>query len=164
MHVHLLTPESPPPVERAFVLSMTIASFRGRREVEVHLFRAGWPENEAGDYPWDELLEQAPSTEPAGAEDQSRAVVLEAFTAQERDRILEFVQNVYADRVTSVMARPLSWPVPAGLIPLSSVHPGKTVGIIDFAKIPRYDLPIPLKGLYDLAQHAPLVEPGTAED
>ena len=86
--------------------------------------------------------------------------MLEAFTPRERDILVDFIRRVYTDRVTCVTARPLDWPVPAGLAPLSSANPSKTVGIIDFAKIPRYDLPLPVKGLYDLARHQPVVEPG----
>ncbi len=134
-------------------LSMVIRSFKGRRDVEVHLFRGTWDEADEKGQDWDLLL-SSPSTD----DDPSRKVVMEAFTDGERDQIVNYLKEQYSTRLTAIQARPLSFPVPSGMPGLSQVQPGKNIGIIEFAKIPSYSLSIPLMGLYDLSQHPPLVE------
>ncbi len=146
------------PVERAHVLSMTIRTFKGRRDVDVHLFRACWPEAEEASFDWDYLL--APDTNvdtAAGGAPECKNIVLEAFTEEERDTIINYLKAQYSTRITSISSSVLSFPVPAGLMPLSCVEEGKNIGVIAFEKIPSYSLDIPLKGLYDLSQHPPIV-------
>jgi hypothetical protein len=174
MNINVETPSSPPPVERAFVVSVTIRSFKGRRDVEVHLFRpadassgsAAGPEasdNEAGPeasaYPWERLLGEP--VEPGRDDPEgSRKMVLESFTKDERDRLVEYLKDRYADRLEAIESRALDFPVPLGLAPLSSVPEGKSIGFIRFDAIPNYTLDFPVRGLYDLARHRPLVEEG----
>lgn len=43
------------PIDRAHALSMTIKSFKGRRDVEVHLFRHTWDPEEEEAIDWDKL-------------------------------------------------------------------------------------------------------------
>ncbi|WP_319544146.1 hypothetical protein [uncultured Pseudodesulfovibrio sp.] len=153
-----VTPSSAPlPINRAFCLSMVIKSFKGRRDVEVHLFRACWDDGEFSDSDLDRLI-GAPinpsSTDPAG----SKAVIMESFTDSERDLIINYLKEQYSTRLTALRSSPLTFPVPAGLIGLSQIQAGKDVGFIEFEKIPSYSLKIPLKGLYDLSQHSPIVE------
>jgi len=154
----IITPSSSPlPIDRAYCLSMVIKSFKGRRDVEVHLFRACWKDGEFKESDLDKLI-GAPidpsSTDPAG----SRTVILESFTDSERDLIVNYLKEQYSTRLTALNSTPLTFPVPAGLTGLSQVHAGKNIGFIEFEKIPSYSLEIPLKGLYDLSQHPPIVE------
>lgn len=164
MDIRLQQPDNQLPVDRVHALSMIISAFRGRRDVEVHLFRAGWDNAEAEAYNWASLigppLDESAGDDPMG----SRTVLLESFTEAERNKLVDYIRTVYADRVSSVTSCPLSFPIPAGLTPLSAIQAGKGVGIIDFARIPRYNLPIALKGLYDLSRHEPIVQPGDADD
>lgn len=145
------------PIDRAFCLSMVIKSFKGRRDVEVHLFRANWDDEEIKESDLDKLI-GAPidpsSTDPAG----SQTVILESFTECERDLILNYLKEQYSTRLTALHSSPLTFPVPAGLKGLSQVEAGKNIGFIEFEKIPSYSLEIPLKGFYDLSQHPPIVE------
>ncbi|WP_147821610.1 hypothetical protein [Salidesulfovibrio onnuriiensis] len=156
MNITIPPLEKPLPVDRAHVLSMTIKTFKGRRNVEVHLFRSHWPSGEETHFDWKSLL--APDAMRPGSDaPECKNIVLEAFTEVERDTIINYLKGQYSTRITSINAATLSFPIPAGLPPLSSVAEGKNIGFIVFEKIPSYSLEIPLKGLYDLSQHRPIV-------
>lgn len=157
MQIHSVSSERPLPADRAYVMTMTINSFKGRRNVTVHLFRPEYDEAEQGEYTWEHLLGDA--IEPGvDAVEGSQKVLLEAFTKDERDAIIEYVKDKYADRVSEVEARPMSFPIPKGLTPLSAIPEGKSIGLVRFSKLPNFDLPFSLHGLYDLSQHEPLVD------
>jgi len=156
MNINITPPLSAPPIERANVLSFTVKTFKGRRNVEVHLFRAAWQPSEENALDWESLLGdpiEPERNDPTG----SRKVVLEAFTDAERDSIINYLKDQYSTRITSISSMPMSFPIPLGLPSLSGAQEGKNIGFIDFAKIPSYPLDIPLKGLYDLGQHKPIV-------
>ena len=157
MQIHSSASTHPLPSDRAYVISMVIKSFKGRRNVEVHLFRPKYDEAEQNAYDWNNLL--GDPIEP-GMDDPigSRKVMLEAFTKEERDIILEYLKAHYDDRVSEVNAQPMNFPIPVGLNPLSAIPEGKTIGLIRFSKLPHYNLDFPLSGLYDLSQAQPLVD------
>ncbi|MGX9366690.1 hypothetical protein ACTVJH_11725 [Desulfoplanes sp. PS50] len=163
MHIDSIEPNQPLPAERGYVLSMVIRTFKGRRDVEVHLYRSNWDKAEMNDYEWDKLLggtierKDGQSVDPEG----SKKVLLEAFTRKERDQVIDYLANRYASRLTKLTAAPLGFPIPKGLVPLSSFSEGKTIGTIKLDKIPNYTLPFPIRGLYDLSRHKPLVEAKT---
>ncbi|WP_243546549.1 hypothetical protein [Pseudodesulfovibrio tunisiensis] len=157
MDMEILDPTTTLPVERAYAVCMTIRSFKGRRNVDLHLFRSEWPESEEAAMPWDDLIVPSDDT-PLEGEGGSRKIVMESFTQQERDRIVNYLKEQYSTRITAIRSVPLEFPVPAGLPALSDVQPGKSVGIVQFRKIPSYSLELPLCGLYDLSQHEPIVD------
>lgn len=156
MDLNIIEHDFPPEFDRGHCISMTIKSFKGRRNVQVHLFRAAWDPTEEANYEWDNMLGAPidPSMQPDP--EGSRKIYMESFGPGERDAIVGFLQRVYADKLAAIEAQPLSFPIPMGLTALSSVPEGKDIGIIRFEKIPSYDLGIPLHGLYDLSQHEPL--------
>lgn len=157
MQIHSVASERPLPADRAYVISVIINSFKGRKNVEVHLFRPECDQSEYDEYVWEHLL--GDSVEPGCNDPEgSKKVLLEAFTQQERDQIFEYIQEHYRDRISEVSARPMSFPIPVGLPPLSSIPEGKSIGIIRFSDIPNYSLPFPVHGLYDLSQSEPLLE------
>jgi hypothetical protein len=162
MDIHVENLSSTPPFERAYVVSVVIRSFKGRRDVEVHLFRPADASSDGGaaegaGYPWDRLLGEP--VEPGRDDPEgSRKMVLESFTRDERDRLVEYLKERYADRLEAIESRALDFPVPLGLAPLSSVPEGKSIGFIRFDAIPNYTLDFPVRGLYDLARHRPIVE------
>lgn len=158
MEIVIVPPEGALPVERAWAVSMVVKSFKGRRDVEAHLFRSCWEESEEAGYDWKRLLGPATPGNSDLKTESSKAVLLESFTAAERDRIIEFLKEQYADKLCAIHACTLEFPIPRGMTPLSAVAPGKDVGLIHFEKIPSFALDIPLRGLYDLNQHRPLVE------
>ncbi|KAB1441202.1 hypothetical protein [Pseudodesulfovibrio senegalensis] len=157
MNISITPPLSTPPIPRANVISFTIKAFKGRRNVEVHLFRSAWDPNEENSLDWDSLL-GAPIEPERNDPSGSRKIVLEAFTDQERDSIINYLKDQYSTRITSIHSMSMDYPIPLGLPALSDAQEGKNIGFIDFAKIPSYPLEIPIKGLYDLSQHKPIVD------
>lgn len=157
MQIHSIASEKPLPADRAYVMTMTIKSFKGRKNVKVHLFRPEYDASDFDEYEWDNLL--GDSIEPGLDETEgSKRVLLEAFTKAERDQVFEYIRKCYQDRVEEADARPMSFPIPKGLTPLSGIPEGKSIGLIRFSKLPNFTLPFPMSGLYDLSQHDPIVE------
>jgi hypothetical protein len=140
---------------RGHVATICIRTFKGRRDVLVHLFRPDWTA-EAEGYPWPELVREEPVNEPGAGRGNSRAVVLESFTREEMDQIVAYLATRYADRLTRISVNSLEFPVPGGLLPLSSMPEGKDIGRVRFEIVPRYPLPFSVHGLYDLSQHKPM--------
>lgn len=157
MDIEIVKPEGGLPSERAYAVSMTIKSFKGRRDVDVHLFRHAWDPEEEPAMDWDRLL-GAQGMEEAPEAEGSRHVVLESFTVEERDQLIAYLKDHYADRLKSVFSAPIPFPVPVGLTALSSISEGKSVGFIHFERIPHFNLGLAVRGLYDLSQHRPIVE------
>jgi hypothetical protein len=136
---------------------MTIKSFKGRRNVEVHLFRADWTKNDEENQDWNTLI--GPPLDPAVPDKSgSKRIIMESFTTEERDHIISYLKEQYSTRLTAISSTPLTFPVPAGLSGLSQLEAGKDIGFIEFNKIPSYSLDIPMKGLYDLSQHSPIAD------
>jgi len=146
------------PVDRAHTISMIIKSFKGRRDVEIHLFRSEWDPEEFEAYDWDILLGDQLHPDLEVSIDSSKRVLLEAFTDEERDEVIEYLKEHYKDRVSFVTSCPLNFPIPLGLTALSELAEGKDLGFIDFAKIPHYNLPFKICGFFDLSQHKPMME------
>ncbi len=161
MDVKVAVPEHTLPVDRAWVVSMVIKSFKGRKNVDIHLFRAGYDAEAEGQdpkYDWNILIGDPMHPEMDLDPLKTRLTVFEAFTQDERDKVIEYIKDRYDERVTSIIAGPLDLPIPLGLPPLSSIPEGKTLGFIRFEKIPNYTLPFVVHGFYDLSQHEPLVQ------
>ncbi len=158
MKINIHSPDSPLPGDRGYIITITIKSFKGRREVEVHLFRSQWDKEEMDIYDWDVLIGARLPGSP-GDKYSSRRVILESFTKDERDRVVTFLKKQYATRLSSIEARTMDFPVPLGLPALSDMKAGKDIGFILFEKIPSYSLDIPLRGLFDLSRHEPMVRP-----
>ncbi len=158
MDMNIVYPAKKPFLDRSFALSMTIKSFKGRRDVEVHLFRHAWDQSEEKSINWDAVIGESFEQDTGLPPESSRKIILESFTAEERDTIIEYLKDQYATRLSAITSLPLDLPVPAGLPSLSSMSESKSVGFIRFEKIPSYPLEYPLRGLYDLSQHKPIVE------
>lgn len=148
-------PETTPPVDRGYAVSMVIDTFRGYQDVEVHLFRPDWPEGEMEQYDWESLLgnpvKRGQEVDPLG----SRKVLLETFTKKESDELLSYLRQRYESRLSSITVTVLSFPIPLGLVPLSEMEPGQTIGLVELEKIPSYPLAFPVHGLFDLRRHEP---------
>lgn len=157
MEINIIAPERPLPIDRAHAVSMTIKSFKGRRDVEVHLFRSAWDPEEEEAIDWDKLLAaqgMGEAPEAAG----SRRVILEALMPAERDAIIAYLKEHYASRLSAIFSAPIPFPVPIGLMALSDISEGKSIGFIHFERIPHFNLGFALRGFYDLSQHPPIVE------
>ena len=145
-------------VDRAWTVSMVIKSFKGRKDVNVHLFRPEWAPEEAEIYDWDVLVGDPVEPDLPVSYESSRRILLEAFPEEERDALIEYIKTRYQDKVSEVHACALNIPVPLGLTALSELAEGKDIGFIHFNKIPNYTLPFPVRGYYDLSQHKPIIE------
>ncbi len=157
MDIEIIPPDKKLLTERAHVISMVIKSFKGRKDVEVHVFRPEYAPSEVESYDWDTLLgDQLHPAIPADPA-KSRKVLLEAFTAEERDLVVDYLAKRYEEKVSRITAAPLDLPVPLGLPPLSEIPEGKTMGFIHFDRMPNYTLPFAIRGFYDLSQHEPLM-------
>lgn len=150
------------PIQRGYAVSMVIRSFKGRRDVEVHLFRPKWQSEEENEISWDNLFGSPATLDAIPDEKKDRKIILEAFTKAERDQVVDYLKEHYSSRLESIFSTPLEFPVPAGLPPLSTITEGKDIGLIRFEKVPHFNLPFALRGLYNLGAHRPLVE--TRED
>jgi len=153
MDIDITRAATTPPTPYANTLSMVIRSFKGRRDVEVHLFRSAWTPEDEQAQDWDTIITPQPAPD-----DPSRRVVMEAFSDAERDQLVNYLKEQYSTRLTAIRSVPLAFPVPTGMAGLSQAQPDKDLGFIEFTKIPSYPLDIPLRGLYDLSRHLPLVE------
>jgi len=146
------------PVDRAWTVSMVIKSFKGRKDVMVHLFRPEWDPAEAGIYDWNVLLGDPVDPDLPVSLESSRRILLEAFTEPERDALVDYLKTRYKDKVSEIHGCALNFPIPLGLTALSELEEGKDIGFIHFTKIPNYTLPFPVSGFFDLSQHRPIIE------
>ena len=163
MKPNIIEPNQEPPIDRVWSISMIINSFKGRKEVEVYLFRPSWHPEEDEAYEWNQILGGNARSGQEISEKNARMVVLESFTIEERDQILEYLMEHYQTRLGGITARPLEFPIPLDIPPLSVIPEGKSVGFIRFEKIPHFSLPFAMRGLYDLSRHKPMVEVRTEE-
>ncbi len=146
------------PVDRAWSMTVVIKSFKGRKDVEVHLFRPEWDTLEEDVYDWDSVLGDPIHPDMDADMSSARRLVMESFTVEERDMLVAYFQQRYADKLEAVRSCPIDFPVPLGIAALSDLEEGKDIGFVHFDKIPHYSLPFPVRGFFDLSQHAPLVE------
>ena len=146
-------------LERLYLIQATIKSFKGRRDVVVHLFRNDTDAKELDELRGMNLVGQPDHETPEGAtEENALRSVLEAFTAEEDNALLAYLEERYASHVTRVLVCPMDIPVPLGMVPFSSIPEGKTMGFIRFDAVPDYSLSFGVHGFYDLEAHEPLVQ------
>jgi hypothetical protein len=157
MEIDVIQPHTPLPVARAWVLSMVVSSFKGRKNVEAHLFRWEYEPEPDESYDWSALLGEPIHPQAEVDPEKSKRVLFEAFTAEERDQVINFLKERYGSRLASLVAHPMDLPIPLGIPPLSDIPEGKTMGFIRFEMLPNYKLPFAFHGFYDLAQHEPMV-------
>ena len=163
---HVILPAPPnAPLERIYIITLTMHAFKGRRDVEAHLFRAEPDPAELTSLrnkglvgkPCAESLDSQPSH---GTEDDALQTVLEAFTAEEGNLLLEYLKKRYAEQIARVTVCPLKLPVPLGIVPLSAIPESKTMGFIRFDAARDYPLPFAVRAFYDLDAHEPIAREG----
>ena len=153
MRINDTTRTNPSGIDRGYVISMVISSFKGYKDVEVHLFRPEWQKDEETIYDWVALLGDPIRTDQPVDPTGSRKVLMETFNAEEKDMLIEYLTQRYESRLESISAKTLQFPIPMGLTPLSEVPEQGTIGKIHFDKIPNYNLRFTVHGLYDLKRH-----------
>lgn len=149
-------------LERIYIITATIKTFKGRRDVEIHLFKTNPDTSELKFLSNMKLVDVDNNTNAVSnikeATDDALRSVLEAFTAKEGNLLLEFLDDKYNDQISKVLVCPLEIPIPMGIIPLSAIPQGKTMGFIHFDETKNYSLPFAVWGFYDLDAHDPLVQ------
>ena len=169
MELHITPGDGTEKIARSHAISLTIKTFKGRKNVDVHLFRYGMETEEEHAIAWQDIIATTASAESshsvadeAGAEkaqEDARKMVLEMFTETERDTIITFLKEQYGRHLVRLTSAPVTFPVPLGVAPLSAISEGKTMGFIRFDTAKQYSLPFRFRGFYDLAEHEPLVQP-----
>ncbi len=158
-------------LERIYIITATIKTFKGRRNVDVHLFR---PDADPGEFealsamdivekPKFETPAEARTTE---AREDALRTALEAFTTDEGNKVLEYLDKRYGALLGPVMVCPLEMPIPLGVVPLSTIPENRSMGFIRFNEAPNYPLDFAVWGFYDLNAHEPLMpadETGAAQ-
>lgn len=145
-------------LERIYLIQATLKTFKGRRDVMVHLFRHDTDPAELESLRGQGLVSEADGSTPSGAsEEDALYSLLEAFTAEEGNELLEYLKARYSDHITRVVVCPVELPVPLGMVPLSGIPEGKSMGFLRFDRAPEYSLSFGVHGFYDLDAHEPLV-------
>ena len=158
MELNIITSQDELPVKKGYTISLIIKKFKGHKDIEIHLFRPDWDEEEARSYDWIKLLGDPIDRDVSIDPISSRKVLLESFTTEERDMIMDYMKKRYVSRLSAINSRPFDFPIPMGLIPLSEIPEDNDIGCIRFEEIPNYTLPFLVHGLYILSQHEPVEE------
>ncbi|MCD7984894.1 MAG: hypothetical protein LUG19_11695 [Desulfovibrio sp.] len=150
------------PLDRIYIIAATLNAFKGRRHVEVHIFRHGTTDEELAALEGKKLVGPPdPAVPPqvlqGTTEEAALRCVLEAFTAEESQALVAYLEQRYAEHIEKIMVCPMDLPVPLGVAPLSGIPEGKSTGFIRFDAVPDYPLPFVARGFYDLAVHEPLM-------
>ncbi len=145
-------------LDRAYLIQATLKSFKGRRDVIVYLFRTDTNTEELAELRTMDLVDKAQADTPEGAtiEDALRSV-LEAFTAEEGNEVLEYLKERYEEQISEVVVSPVEIPIPLGMVPFADIPEGKTMGFIRFNQVADYSLPFVVHGFYDLDAHDALL-------
>jgi hypothetical protein len=128
------------------------------------LFRPQWDPAEEKGVDWTKLLGGPADPSLPADPISTRKVIMESFTAGERDQLVLYLSEHYDARLTALWSAPLEFPAPLGLPALSDAAEDKSVGLIRFEKIPHFNLHFPVHALYDLSRHRPLVEEAESLD
>lgn len=151
---------------RIYAMEITLRCFKCRRYVTARLFRLMSAAESAAELA---LLRDLSLLAPADAETPRSARsrqgkenalrgFLEAFTAEEGNRILRYLSARYARHIHCVRVSPLAIPRPLG-IPLLATQPENShAGFIRFDNAPGYPLPFAFRACYDLNLHGALLE------
>lgn len=158
MLIDIVPPLEKLPTNRAWSITVVIKSFKGRKDVEVHLFRPSWDMLEEESYDWDEILGDPIHPDMDADIASGRMLVMESFTPEERDMVVNYFKERYEGKLASISSCPIDFPVPLGIPALCTLSEGKDIGFILFDKIPNYSLPFVIRGFFDLSQHSPIVE------
>ncbi len=145
------------PLERGYVVNMVIKSFKGRKDVEVHLYRSAWDPEEEAAYDWENILGKTPEQMSLEEQDAIK-VIMESFDRFERDELVRYLKTRYAQKISAINSAPLPFPIPQGLIPLHLMPEDENHGRIRLEKVPNYTLDFSVHGYYDLSDHPPILE------
>ncbi len=146
-------------LERIYLIQVTLKSFKGRKDVIAYLFKKDIDETELDALLAMDLVDKANSDTPQGATANDALLsILEAFTAEEGNIVLDYLKDRYAEQITEVVVSPIELPITLGMVPFSAIPEGKTMGFIRFDAVGDYSLPFVIHGFYDLDAHETLMD------
>lgn len=146
------------PLDRVYLIQATLRTFKGRRDVVIHLFRSDPDAAELEALRTQDIVGKPDRETPEGASaDDALRSVLEAFTTDEGNALLAYLEKRYAEHITRVLVCPIDFPVPLGMVPFASIPEGHSMGFLHLDKVKDYDLPFAVRGFYDLEAHDPIV-------
>ena len=151
------------PLDRIFIVAATLNTFKGRRHLDVQIFRPGAKDAELEAIKGLGLVAPADPAVPAevlqgATEEAALRCILESFTHDESQALVKYLEQRYADQIEKITVCPLDLPVPLGVSPLAGLTESKTTGFIRFDAVRDYPLPFPAYGFYDLAAQQPASE------
>ncbi|MDQ7031321.1 MAG: hypothetical protein Q9M37_01190 [Desulfonauticus sp.] len=155
MQIEINSAHIPLPTPRAFLVNMTLYAFKGRKNLQIHLYRYNWCKEEENLYPWEDILASLEGDETSI--ENAKMLVLESFTREERDLLIEYLKKRYSSRIKQIVSGPLSFPIPLGLLPLNKMPEDENLGRIYLDKAPNYPLDFQVRGFYDLNSASPLM-------
>ena len=143
------------PIPRIYVASMLLAEFKGRRNVEAHIFRHSWAPEELEELAALDLVGPPDPGMPAqlvegATREAALKCVLEAFTKEEIQKLAAHLKERHGAQILSLRAAPLQLPAPLGVGPLGELPTGAESGFIKLDKAPGYDLPFLAWAYYEL--------------
>lgn len=149
------------PLDRFYIVAITLNTFKGRRHVDVQIFRPNAADDELEPLRGLGLVAPADPSVPAevlqgATEEAALRCILEAFTAEESRALADYLEQRYAEHIEKITVCPMDIPVPMGVAPLAGITEGKSTGFIRFETVRDYPLSFPAHGFYDLEAHAPL--------
>ncbi len=148
-------------LDRVYLIQAQLKSFKGRKDVIVYLFRINTDEKELAELRTLDLVAARSDDTPEGAQAEDALLsLMEAFTAEEGNEVLEYLKERYEEHISEVVVSPMEIPVPLGMVPFSAIPEGKTMGFIRFDAVEEYPLPFIVHGFYDLDAHDALMESG----
>ncbi len=157
MDVNFIEAEEEPLCPRTYVASLRLANFKGHKDVEAHLFRYDYPENEIEEIAKLDLVGPPDPAMPAelikdATKEQALKCILEAFTEEESRQLEKYLREKYSDQIVSLYIAPLNLPAPLGVAPLAEIPEGEKSGFIKLDKAPGYNLPFKIRAYYDLSE------------
>ena len=146
-------------LERVYLIQVSLKSFKGRRDVIVYLFRTDTNKEELKELEELDVVSPADDDTPENASKADALLsLLEAFTAEEGNLVLDYLKDRYDEQISEVVVSPVELPIPLGMVPFSAIPEGKTMGFIRFDAVADYSLPFIVHGFYDLDAHDALLD------
>lgn len=141
--------------DRIYIAAATLKNFKGLGNVEIQLLRCGASQAEM-EALRDRNLVSAPASDlPAEiragtTRDMALACLLEAFTKEEIEELVKYLDERYGEHISELVVCPLELPLPFGVGPLGQMPESESSGFINFDLAPDYPLGFKFKGFYEL--------------
>ena len=123
---------------RRYIAVATLNNFRGKKNVEAHIFRTGASENEMEALKYKNLVSPADPSVPAevlsgATEEMALACLLEAFTRDEALKLANYLENRYKTQISRLEICPMNLPAPFGIGPLAMIPETEKIQLKRFA-------------------------------